>query len=151
WVVGDELYLDPESTYAALSEFSRAQGLAYPVTQQTLTRRLNESRLLVRTDTGRTTYPVTLEGGRRRVLVLAASSIFGKSGQPGQPGHAHANAEESVPVSCPGFVEAREESGQETGTLSHEKGSSFPTVPVVPISGGGIGGEACGSSSSDHH
>jgi hypothetical protein len=74
WIVEGELYLDPDSTYAALSELARDQGQAYPITQQTLTRRLNESGLLTRTDSGRTTYPATLEGHRRRVLVLAPPS-----------------------------------------------------------------------------
>jgi hypothetical protein len=135
--VGEELYLDPDNAYAALSELAREQGQAYPVTQQTLTRRLNEAGHLVRTDTGRTTYPVTLEGIRRRVLVLNRSLLVGKSGQSGHTGQRQENAEGGVPVSCPDSGFAREKSGHETGTDSHEKDCRFPSVPIVPASPSG--------------
>ncbi|AWM37121.1 hypothetical protein GobsT_49550 [Gemmata obscuriglobus] len=98
WVAGEEVYLDPDSAFAALSELAHEQGQAYPVTQQTLYRRLKESGVLVRTDGDRTAYPVTLEGVRRRVLVLAADFLLGKPGQPGQPGLAKGNTGSFVPV-----------------------------------------------------
>jgi hypothetical protein len=85
WVKGTELYLDPDLTYAALAELARDQQQSYPVTQQTLGRRLKEAGLLVRTDTDRTTYPETLQGNRRRVLVLS-TSVLAQPGQPGQTG-----------------------------------------------------------------
>lgn len=135
WVHGDELYLDPDSTYAALAEFAREQGQAYPVTQQTLTRRLNESKVLLRTDTGRTTYPVTLEGTRRRVLVLPRSLIAGESGQPGHAGRGAASAGETVPVSRPDNRDAAAESGREIGTHPARKVAPVPAVPIVPASG----------------
>lgn len=169
WVVGDELYLDPESTYAALSELAREQGQTYPVTQQTLYRRLKETGTLLRTDGERTVYPETLEGVRRRVLVLAPSTLLGKPGQPGRPGQTNGNQAETdtvprpgftsgapqpgqetgtvapapprVPVSCPGFPGAVPKPGQQSATKSSEKSLSVPVVPVVPVSGtGGAGG-----------
>ena len=45
WVAGEELYLDPDSMFAALSELTRDQGQVYPVTPQTLFRRLKEAEL----------------------------------------------------------------------------------------------------------
>lgn len=166
WVVGDELYLDPDSTYAALSELAREQGQAYPVTQQTLFRRLKEAGALLRTESERTTYPVTLEGVRRRVLVLAPSTLLGKPGQLGHPGQTGPNQAEiaavrrpgfadgaqqpgqetgtvapapppRVPVSCPGFPSAVPKPGRETAPKSAEKARSIPAVPVVPVSGTG--------------
>lgn len=143
WVAGDELYLDPDSTYAALSDFAREQGQAYPVTQQTLFRRLKEDGQLLRTDSDRTTYPVTLEGSRRRVLVLARSLLFGEPGQPGRPGHGPANGAESVPVSCPGFQSPGPKPGHETGTRNRDKSlwkaGSCPDCPGCPGFGRGGG------------
>ena len=168
WVTGDELYLDPDSTFAALSELAREQGQTYPVTQQTLYRRLKEGHALLRTDGDRTAYPITLEGVRRRVLVLAPSSLLGKPGQPGQPGQTPGNqaendgfrcpgfpngpqkqgqetgtrdtdAQGSVPVSCPGFPNNSQKPGQETAAKTPGKSQFVPTVPVVPVSGVGEG------------
>ncbi len=139
WVVNDELYLDPESTYAALSDFAREQGQAYPVTQQTLGRRLKEAGLLLRTDGDRTVYPTTLEGSRRRVWVLDRSLLVAAPGQPGQSGHAPANAAETVPVPRPGFHDGDRKPGRGTGTVSPGNPLAVPPVPVVPVSGSGEG------------
>ncbi|VTS01851.1 DNA/RNA helicase, superfamily II OS=Thermoanaerobacterium thermosaccharolyticum M0795 GN=Thethe_02112 PE=4 SV=1: DUF3854: DUF927 [Gemmata massiliana] len=137
WVTDAELYLDPDSTFAALSELAREQGQAYPITQQTLYRRLKESGYAVRTDGDRTTYPITLEGARRRVLVLAPSFLLGKPGQSGHPGRGAANTAQSVPVSRPGFSHAGPEPGQPTGTRAPENTGSVPGVPTVPVSPSG--------------
>jgi hypothetical protein len=134
WVDGDELYLDPDSTYAALAKLAADQGAAYPITQPTLTRRLNEAGLLLRTDTGRTTYPVALEGARRRVLVLARSLLFGPPGQSGHPGRAAATAGETVPISRPDLGEPATKSGREIGTKAARNETAVPVVPTVPIS-----------------
>jgi hypothetical protein len=136
WVVETEVYLDPDSAYAALSELAREQGQVYPVTQQTLYRRLKEAGTLLRTDGDRTAYPVTLEGARRRVLVLSPS-LLGEPGQPGHLGRDAVNAGDSVPVSRPGFHTPSQEPGRETGTESHEKRGFVPSVPVVPAGGTG--------------
>jgi hypothetical protein len=137
WVVGDELYLDPDSTYAALAELVREQGQAYSVTQQTLYRRLKEAKTLLRTDGERTTYPVTLEGVRRRVLVLAPSTLLGKPGQPGQPGQTGQNQAENAAVRRPGFLGEVPKPGRENAQKAQEKSRAVPAVPVVPVSGTG--------------
>jgi hypothetical protein len=86
WVAGKELYLDPDATYAALSGLAQDQAQAYPSTKITLGQRLKEADLLLRVDGERTVYPVTVEGGRRRVWVLPVAYILGEPGQMGQPG-----------------------------------------------------------------
>lgn len=137
WVLGEEVYLDPDSTFAALSELAHEQGQVYPVTQQTLYRRLKEGGALLRTDGDRTTYPVTVEGVRRRVLVLAAGPLVGKPGQPGQPGSVAGNDGERVPVPRPGFPDGGTEPGRGTGTNGRGTPAAVPVVPVVPVSAGG--------------
>ena len=97
----------------------------------------------MRTDSQRTTYPVTLEGSRRRVLVLSTSLLLGNPGQPGQPGHTETNEGGYVPVSRPSFSNSTERPAGETGTISREKLDPAPTVPVVPVSCG-IDGKRCG-------
>jgi hypothetical protein len=139
WVVGNELYLDPDSTYAALSELARDQGQAYPVTQQTLTRRLHETGQLRRTDKGRTTYPITLEGTRRRVLVFARSLLSEEPGQSGQSGPAPEKTAETVPISRPDSGNAEGKSGRETGTHPAHNPAPVPAVPIVPVSRSGEG------------
>lgn len=140
WVRENEVYLDPDSMFAALSELAREQGQAYPLTQQTLARRLKESNRLVRTDGDRTVYPVTVEGRRRRVLVLARAYLFGEPGQPGHSGQDPAPAGDSVPVLCPGFSPDAPKPGHRTGTNGPEIVRCVPAVPVVPVSGREGGG-----------
>ncbi|WP_168219370.1 DUF3854 domain-containing protein [Limnoglobus roseus] len=134
WVRDNELYLEPDSLYAALTEFAREQGQAYPITKQTLTHRLNESGALVRVDKGRTVYPVTIEGSRRRVLVLRADSLFAP-GQWGQTGREPLTNGDSFPMPCPGSSIPTSDSGREVGPLPDEMPRPVPSVPNVPISG----------------
>jgi hypothetical protein len=141
WTRRGELYLDPDATYAALAALARDQGGAYPVTQQTLCRRQKEAGQLLRTDGDRTTYPETLGGTRRRVLVLAAS-VLGQPGQPGQPGQLPPPPEQSVPVSCPGSADPPSEPGQETGTDRPAEHRPVPAVPVVPSAENGEAADA---------
>jgi hypothetical protein len=140
--VGEHLYLDPDSTYAALCEFVREQGQTYPITPQTLKRRLNEAGHLIRTEPDRTTYPEKIEGTRKRVLVLDRSFLFEKSGQSGQSGQVAINLEQTVPVSNPDFPQANPKPGQKTQANSLENTASVPVIPVIPVSEGegGAGG-----------
>jgi hypothetical protein len=106
---------------------------------------------------------MTLEGSRRPVLIFSTLSIFSKPGQPGQPGNIPEYLEEnnefscpdfptgdpkpghktgtpdpgngeSVPVSFSGFSDGAPKPGQETAAKTHEKSTSVPTVPIVPVS-----------------
>ena len=151
WVAGDELYLDPDSTHAALVELARDQGQTLPVSAQTLFKRLKQSGFLIRTEHGRTTYPVTAEGTRRRVLVVSTTSIFPIPGQPGQPGPASQYRADSVPLLCPSLQNGGAEPVQETGTESRESPASVPAVPVIPVSGKGNGAGASGGIDAHRH
>jgi hypothetical protein len=88
WVDDDDLYLEPEASYAAAHELARDQGEGLPVSPRILHRRLRERGLLVRTEPGREVLTVrrTLEGRRRAVLHLRADAL--SPGQPDQPDQA---------------------------------------------------------------
>lgn len=86
WLSDRELLLDPDSTYAEIVDFARMQGVAFPVGQDTLWRRLKERGKLIRTDKERTTCKVVVEGSRQRVLVMSAADMFALATEPGQPG-----------------------------------------------------------------
>jgi hypothetical protein len=144
WVAGDVLYLDPDATYAAVVELARDQGQAYPLTQQTLYRRLKEAGVLLRTDGDRTGYPVMLEGTRRRVLHVAVGTVFPRPGRPGHSGRGGDSPVAFVPGSCPGPAADDSEPGHEPGTESGGAAGVVPAVPVVPGSGVGGAGRAAG-------
>jgi hypothetical protein len=104
WVDGDELYLNPDATYAKLVELARDQGATFPLSQETLYCRLREAGLLLRHDLNRNTTKVTLAGSRRRIIVISAQTTLSLSRPPGQAGHVGplANSfEESPPSSAP--------------------------------------------------
>jgi len=138
WVIDDELYLDPDGTYAALVELAEDQGVSFPLTQQTLYRRLKEHRLLSRNEKDRPTYPVVVEGSRRRVLIFSAASLLQK---PGQPGPSKGPPDPPIPVSCTGFPDPAEKPGQKNGLNSREKPQSVPVIPVIPVSSTEGGGQ----------
>jgi hypothetical protein len=77
WVDGANLYLDRDAALAEVQRLGREVGDGLAVTAAVLAKRLNERGLLASTDGARETLPVrrTLEGKRRAVLHLAASTI----------------------------------------------------------------------------
>ena len=88
WLDGDDLFLDPNASYAAAQRLGDATGGALVVAPQTLTKRLHQAGALRSTDRDHGNLQVrrTLEGKRRRVLHLAAGALSPEeSGQPGQP------------------------------------------------------------------
>jgi hypothetical protein len=70
WLAEGGLYLEPDSSYAAVQRFARDQGDSFPVSAHTLRRRLKDKGLLAATDTARSKLTVrkTLQGERREVL-----------------------------------------------------------------------------------
>ncbi|QEL19167.1 DUF3854 domain-containing protein [Limnoglobus roseus] len=80
WIDGEELYLNSDTTYAAINELTRDQNQAFPLTQITLCKHLKDEGLLLRYEEGRTRYPMTIGGTRQRVLVVSVSTIYGESG-----------------------------------------------------------------------
>jgi hypothetical protein len=77
WVDGEDLYLEPEASYAEAQRLAGEQGESLAVTSETLRRRLNQKGLLVTREDRRQklTVRVNLEGVRRTVLHLYAESV----------------------------------------------------------------------------
>lgn len=71
WVDGDDLFLDPEASYAV----ARAAGEGLALDGEALRQRLQEADLLVSADEGRSTSRVRLEGRQRRVLHMRSASL----------------------------------------------------------------------------
>ncbi len=78
WVDGENLYLDPESAYAAAQEAGTATGEALGVSPRMLRSRLQERGILASVDEQRGEMLVrrTIDGQRRKVIHVLASSIF---------------------------------------------------------------------------
>ena len=78
WLNGDDLFLEPETSYAVIQGLARDMGDGFPISPRTLHRRLLEKGLLVSTEAGRRTSTVrrTLAGGRRIVLHLHGRVIM---------------------------------------------------------------------------
>jgi hypothetical protein len=75
WIAGDAIYLDPETTYAAMSRLLRDQGEAMPLSQSTLFRRLRDAGIITRSEEGRTTIKIDLQGARKRVLAISRLGV----------------------------------------------------------------------------
>jgi hypothetical protein len=78
WLDGDDLFLEPEASYATAQELAREQGEGLPVSARTLHRRLKERGLLANWDDRRkrTTVRRALEGVQlREVLHLPAAAL----------------------------------------------------------------------------
>jgi hypothetical protein len=73
WVEGENVYLDPESSYAEAQRLADEQGVRLPVSQRQLTRRLREQNLLASYERDRTTTTRTLQGRGRDVLHFRAT------------------------------------------------------------------------------
>jgi Domain of unknown function (DUF927) len=129
WLVGDDLFLDPDAVYAEVQRLAGEQGEPLPVSKQTLQKRLKERKLLRSTSArDRCTSKQTVEGRRRSVLHLAARTI-----------RPDGSAGASVPVSGDAVPVGKREPGQENAQISREKHGIVSVVPVVPVSGTGVG------------
>jgi hypothetical protein len=79
WVIGEAVYLDPASAYAAAQEVAKAHGCSLPVTERVLWTRLRERGKLASWDTKRQRNTVRKALGDRRereVLHLATRTLF---------------------------------------------------------------------------
>jgi hypothetical protein len=77
WLAEDELYLEPDASYAAVQRIARDQNESFALSAHTLRRRLKEKRLLASTDVarGKLTVRKTLQGERREVLHVVWPSV----------------------------------------------------------------------------
>lgn len=72
WVTGADVYLDPDTSFAVVQRFAKDQGDAFPITAQTLYKRLKERGILASTDTAKETLKIrrVIEGKSTLVLHL---------------------------------------------------------------------------------
>src|SRR5262249_18280022 len=77
WIRGDDLFLEPEASYAVAQRLARDTCASIPVGSKTLHKRLHERGVLASTDDRRRKLTVrhVLEGRRRAVLHLKADLI----------------------------------------------------------------------------
>jgi hypothetical protein len=135
WLVGEMLCLDPDAAFTAVADLARERGQAYPLTAKTLYRRLKESNVLARTAADRVTYPVTVDGIRRRVLHIPVTTVFPDADWYGGSVCDFGPVSNAVPVSCAGFPPSAGKPAQQNGPNSPRKTAFVPIVPVVPVSG----------------
>jgi hypothetical protein len=143
WLEGTDLFLEPEASFAAAQELARDQAEALPVTPRTLLKRLRERELLASTEADKLTTRRTLEGKRRCVIHLAASTLYPAGpGEPGQPGEGAVKPRNSGPGSCPGSSGRTIKPGEQTGQETQGNRDSAPGPPVPPGNGTIEGGPA---------
>jgi len=82
WLDGEQLYLQPDASFAAAQAVGKATGEEITVTPTTLSKRLHDRKLLasVEEERGRLKVRRMLAGTRRAVLHLRAESLTGGDG-----------------------------------------------------------------------
>ncbi len=78
WVDGTDLYLEPDSSYAAACSLAKTQNDGFQIGRRDLNKRLETAGFLVRTDKRQATVRVMLDGTRRNVLCLKVGSLAGE-------------------------------------------------------------------------
>jgi hypothetical protein len=76
WINGDDLFLEPDATFAELQQFAQKQGQPLGLTQSALWKRLREAGLLEPGEEKRHTVKRMIGGHRLRVLHLKASKVL---------------------------------------------------------------------------
>lgn len=77
WIEGKNVYLDPDSAFAAAHRLAQGQGTSLPITPKTLWKRLAEKGHLASTEPGRNTVRLMVAGKRYRVIHLDKASLGG--------------------------------------------------------------------------
>jgi hypothetical protein len=131
--------LEPEAAFAAAQALAVAQGEALAISPRTLRRRLKERGLLASTDAGRGVLTVrrVLEGKRREVLHLLATSLLS---EPDQPDHSPENAGENGRV--PGRVAGRDSPDPTADPTTEPDQNTEGNGRVVGLVGSDAGREA---------
>ena len=134
WIDGEDLYLEPEASYAAAQEVARELGDGLAVSSQTLRRRLKERGLLVSCERDKTTNRRTLEEPRARRFASSGGrpQCAETGGTGGTRGQTHQKPRKSPRVSSPCFNGRAAKPGGETG----ENPTETTVVPCSPCSPG---------------
>jgi hypothetical protein len=135
WLEGDNLYLDPETAYAAAQRLARDQGGSLSVQQQTLWKRMAEQGLLASREArrgSRNKTRKTIGGKRPYVIHLLASTLSPISGPSGPIGPHPSNSAGSRADNLGHFSEVGEKVAHENGPEPKENGASGPNGPLGP-------------------
>lgn len=103
WIRGDDLWLEPESAFAAAQKLARDQGTSILVKQRTLWKRLAEQGLLASRASARGTNTIrrTTAGMRRDLLHLRTSTLAaGTDPQGDETDQRDETDQEKGPKSC---------------------------------------------------
>jgi hypothetical protein len=76
WLEDEDIYLEPDATFAVVQNLARSQGEAIPVTKNTLWKRLKESGRLTSYLPNRNVARVTIQDRRRYVIHLHSATIL---------------------------------------------------------------------------
>jgi Domain of unknown function (DUF3854)/Domain of unknown function (DUF927) len=102
WLIDEDLYVEPDASFAAVQRFAREQGDTFAISAYTLRRRMKEKGLLATTDAarGKLTVRQTLQGTRRDVLHIASDALIppaktGPTGPEDRPAPGNACAPDS--------------------------------------------------------
>jgi hypothetical protein len=80
WIIGQNVYLDPDGAYAVVQKLSSTQGSSIPLTQRALQKQLHERGFLAGVDKEALTVQKQIGGTRRRVLHILAQKFEERSG-----------------------------------------------------------------------
>jgi hypothetical protein len=103
WVDSMDIYLEPESTFAAVQKLARDQGTSLSVTSQTLWSRLKERGILSSTEPGHNTVRRSINGKRPHVLHVKKETLGWVTSQV---------SEESSPISDHNVVPLKQKTNQ---------------------------------------
>jgi hypothetical protein len=76
WIDGDDLFLNPDASFAAAQELAEVQGESIPRSPKMLSKLLNEQKKLRSTGDGRIQSRRTLESNREDVWHIAAKEVM---------------------------------------------------------------------------
>jgi hypothetical protein len=134
WTDGENVFLEPEASFAEVQRLAGEQGETLPVSQTTLYKRLREQHLLASVDSerGRLRVRVTIAGDRRTVLHLRAEHVLlrSESGPIGPGGPEDEKHAENGPPDRAGPLPAAENRPTPTAQDSEENRTAGPIGPI---------------------
>jgi hypothetical protein len=136
WIEDDDIFLEPEATFACVQQFATRQGTSLSIGQTTLWKRLDERGLLTSRDKDHCTTRKTTAAGRKRVIHLRADVLSRESGPigPTGPNPAKADGERTTAQDdCEPWPNNRPTSGPTAPTNGHERSDGAASSPVGPL------------------
>ena len=135
WIESQDLYLDPESAFAAVQRLAQAQGASLPITAQTLWKRLSEKGILASRDDARRRNIVrkVIAGNRRKVIHILADTLLSHKSGPFGPFDPHPRDSAAFRAEKMGrYLEDEEKAAHETGPQALENSGGGPNGPIGP-------------------